>query len=68
MSVNESMVQQEHQKERRARGMQFISRITRMGEYVYIRIPKERNEAALNFKDKTLLVRFNELREEELEI
>jgi hypothetical protein len=67
MSVN-NVVQQEHQKERRTRGMQFISRITRMGEYVYIRIPKERNEAALNFKDKTLLVRFNELREEELEI
>ena len=37
--------------------MEFVARITKMGEYFYIRIPKERNESAKRyFKNKGYLV------------
>ena len=56
------MLMQEENK-RRSKGMQFVSRMTQMGEYFYLRIPKERNETARKFyeKKKYLLVNFSEV-------
>lgn len=51
----------------RSKGMQFVGRMTQMGEYFYLRIPKERNNQARKYFEskKYLLVRFSEVEEEE---
>jgi hypothetical protein len=47
----------------KGRGMQFVSQMTKSGDYFFIRIPTERNQAAKKYFDskKYLLVRFNEI-------
>jgi hypothetical protein len=64
MSIN-NVVQEEHIEERQPKGMQFVSRLNRMGDYFYLRIPKARNESAEKFRDMTLFVRFSEVVEGE---
>lgn len=66
MSVNTSM-QTEHQEGKQPKGMQFVTRISKMGPYLYLRIPNERSEAAERYKDKYLLVRFHQVREGDTE-
>lgn len=48
---------------KRSKGMQFVSKMTQMGDYFYLRIPKERNETAKQYHQnkKFLLVNFNEV-------
>jgi len=45
------------------KGMHFVSKMTQMGEYFYLRIPKERNETARKHYEskKYLLVNFTEV-------
>lgn len=53
----------QEEKKIRSKGMQFVSRMTQMGDYFYLRIPKERNETARKYFEskKYLLVNFNEV-------
>lgn len=53
----------QEEKKIRSKGMQFVSRMTQMGDYFYLRIPKERNETARKYLEskKYLLVNFNEV-------
>jgi len=61
-------MQEEHLEEKKTKGMQFVTRISRMGDYYYLRIPKERNESAQRYKDKYLLVRFHQVSEGDTDI
>lgn len=51
------------QEEKSSKGMQFVSKMTQMGGYFFLRLPKERNETAKRYYDnkKFLLVKFNEV-------
>lgn len=59
--MSNNLMQEE--KKTRSKGMQFVSRMTQMGDYFYLRIPKERNETARKYFEskKYLLVNFNEV-------
>jgi hypothetical protein len=58
-----SNTMQQHQEKDKPKGMQFVSRMTQMGNYFYLRIPKERNATAKKYFDnkKYLLVNFTEV-------
>lgn len=62
MSVNSTM-----QEEKQPKGMQFVTKISKMGEYLYLRIPRERSESAEKYREKYLLVRFHQVTEGDTE-
>jgi len=63
--MSTSLMQGENR--RRPKGMQFISKMTQMGEYFYLRVPKERNETAKQYHEskRYLLVNFTEVEVEQ---
>lgn len=64
--IQNTMVSTEHQQTGPSRGMQFVSRLTTMKPYYYLRIPVERNESAKKFLGKQLLVTFRQVDEGEI--
>jgi hypothetical protein len=64
--MSQNTMVSKHQQRGQSRGMQFVSRISTMKPYYYLRVPVERNDSAKKFLHKQLLVSFTEVEEGEI--